>query len=93
MGAALVDLCVDKRVNQSYGVVATTRVRSREDILILRPFPLWLFQRGRHAGSELLLQQLRGEAIDSASYRNERRPCAVCRRSLPCLALPCLALP
>ena len=78
--AALVDLCVDKRVNQSYGVVTTTRVRSREDVLILRPFPLWLYQRGRHVGSELLLQQLRGETIDWAAYRDERRPCAVCQR-------------
>ena len=65
---------MDKRVNQSYGVVTTTRVRSREDVLILRPFPLWLYQRGRHVGSELLLQQLRGETIDWAAYRTSAGP-------------------
>ena len=78
--AALVDLQIDRRVNQSYGAVATTRVRSREDILILRPFPISLYQRGPQAGPGLLLKQLRGEEINWANYRDSRRPCAACSK-------------
>ena len=74
--AALVDLQIDKQVNQSYGAVATTRVRSREDILILRPFPLWLYRRGPSDGPSLLLHTLRGEEIDWAAYRDSRKPSA-----------------
>ena len=78
--AALVDLQIDRRVNQSYGAVATTRVRSREDILILRPFPISLYQRGPQAGPGLLLKQLRGEEINWTNYRDSRRPCAACSK-------------
>ena len=78
--AALVDLQIDRRVNQSYGAVATTRVRSREDILVLRPFPISLYQRGPQAGPGLLLKQLRGEDVNWANYRDSRRPCAACSK-------------
>ena len=44
--------------------MATTRVRCREDILILRPFPLWLYKRGPSDSPSLLLRTLRGEEID-----------------------------
>ena len=44
--AAILDLMIDKITDVSYGTVATSRVRSRDDVLILRPFPLWLHQRG-----------------------------------------------
>ena len=37
--AVLLGLYVDKRVNPTIGTVATTRVRSREDVLIMRSFP------------------------------------------------------
>ena len=78
--AVLLDLQVDKRVDPTIGKVATTRVRSREDVLILRPFPKWLFQRGlTKQGPDLLLQKLRGEAIDWAAVREATRPCATCR--------------
>ena len=35
--AVLLDLHVDKRVDPTIGTVAATRVRSQEDVLILRP--------------------------------------------------------
>ena len=47
------------------GTVAATRVRSREDVLIMRPFPLFLYTRGLASeGPDLLLKKLRGEDID-----------------------------
>ena len=67
-------------MDPTIGTVATTRVRSREDVLILRPFPKWLFQRGlAKQGPDLLLRKLRGEAIDWAAVREATRPCATCR--------------
>ena len=51
MEAAILDLMIDKITDVSYGTVATSRVRSRDDVLILRPFPLWLHQRGSQNGS------------------------------------------
>ena len=78
--AALLDLQVDRKVDPTIGTVAATRVRSREDVLILRPFPQFLFQRGHASeGPDLLLHKLRGEAIDWAAYREARRPCAPCQ--------------
>ena len=77
--AVLLDLQVDKRVDPTIGTVATTRVRSREDVLIMRPFPKFLFQRGPSSeGPDLLLKKLRGEAIDWAAFREAKRPCATC---------------
>ena len=78
--AVLLDLHVDKRVNPTIGTVATTRVRSREDVLIMRPFPKFLFQRGMVSeGPDLLLQKLAGQDIDWAAVREAQRPCAACR--------------
>ena len=78
--AVLLDLQVDKRVDPTIGTVATTRVRSRDDVLILRPFPRWLFQRGMASeGPDLLLKKLRGEAIDWATIREATRPCSTCK--------------
>ena len=78
--AVLLDLQVDKAVDPTIGTVAATRVRSREDVLILRPFPKFLFQRGQKSdGPDLLLQKLRGETIDWAAVREARRPCSTCQ--------------
>ena len=78
--AVLLDLHVDKRVNPTIGTVATTRVRSREDVLILRPFPKFLFQRGMVSeGPDLLLQKLAGQDVNWAAVREAHRPCAACR--------------
>ena len=68
-------------------MVASTRVRSREDVLILRPFPLWLYQRPASEGPRLLLKHLRGEAIDWAVYRDAKRPCAACEKCQQVLPL------
>ena len=76
--AVLLDLHVDKRVDPTIGTVAATRVRSRYDVLILRPFPLWLYQRQPSDGPQLLLQQLHGEHIDWPAYRESRKPCGTC---------------
>ena len=76
--AVLLDLNVEKRVDTTFGAVAASRVRSRHDALILRPFPLWLFQRGAVEGPQLLLKTLRGEEIDWAAYREGRKPSATC---------------
>ena len=76
--AVLLDLNVEKRVDTTFGAVAASRVRSRHDALILRPFPLWLFRRGAVEGPQLLLKTLRGEEIDWAAYREGRKPFAKC---------------
>ena len=64
LDAAIVDLNFGRESNPRTGYVAITRVRSREDILIFRPFPRELFTRGAPEGPTLLLQKLRGERID-----------------------------
>jgi hypothetical protein len=77
--AVLLDLQVDKRVDPTIGTVAATRVRSREDVLIMRPFPKFLFQRGLASeGPDLLLKKLRGEIIDWSTIREAKRPTATC---------------
>ena len=78
--AAILDLAIDKRTDPTLGTVAVSRVRSRHDVLIVRPFPLWLFQRGAPEGPKLLLQSLRGEEVDWKTYREARRPSATCQK-------------
>ena len=78
MAAALLDLNVDTRVDKSFGVAAASRVKRREDLLILRPFPRFLFQRGASEGPQLLLQKLRGESLDWDALREDRAPFAQC---------------
>ena len=80
LAAVELDLQVDKKVDPTIGTVAATRVRDREDVLILRPFSQFLYQRGPASdGPDLLLQKLRGEVIDWAAVREARRPCSMCR--------------
>ena len=62
--SVVLDLNVDSRIHAAYGTVVVSRVRSRHDVLIMRSFPAWLFQRGAAEGPELLLRKLRGEHID-----------------------------
>ncbi|CAE7505433.1 anks1b, partial [Symbiodinium pilosum] len=71
--AVLLDLNVSKWMHTAFGTVVASRVRSREDVLILRPFPLWLFQRGVSEGPGLLLRKLRGD-IDLVAYLQTRWP-------------------
>ena len=78
--AVLLDLQVDKKVDPTIGTVAATRVRSREDVLIMRPFAKFLFQRGLASeGPDLLLKKLRGEEVNWEAVREARRPCAPCQ--------------
>ena len=78
LAAALLDLNVDTRVDKSFGVVAASRVKRREDLFILRPFPRFLFQRGASEGPQLLLQKLRGESLDWDALHEDRAPFAQC---------------
>ncbi|CAJ1347157.1 unnamed protein product, partial [Effrenium voratum] len=78
--AALVDFNVDKRTDVTFGTVAASRVRSREDVLILRPFERWLYTRGAPEGPALLLQQLRGEEVNWEAFREAKAPSAACEK-------------
>ncbi|CAJ1431386.1 unnamed protein product, partial [Effrenium voratum] len=78
--AALVDFNVDKRTDVTFGTVAASRVRSRKDVLILRPFERWLYTRGAPEGPALLLQQLRGEEVDWEAFRETKAPSATCEK-------------
>lgn len=78
--AIMLDLHVDKRVDTTIGAVGASRVRTRYDCLILRPFPLWLFRRGVSEGPQLLLQLLQGEKIDWAAYAEGFAPYATCAK-------------
>ena len=86
--AVLVDLQLDKKVDPTLATVALTRVRNREDVLIMRPFASWLYQRGPTSdGPDLLLRKLRGEEIDWAAVRKAKRPCATCQGCQRVLAM------
>eukprot|EP00971_Amphidinium_carterae_P215278 4272379-Amphidinium_carterae.1 len=80
--AVILDFNVDKRTDATIGTVVASRVRSREDVLILRPFPRWLFNRGAPDGPRLLLQTLRGETVDWEGYRDSKHPMAQCKDCL-----------
>lgn len=80
--AVMVDLNVDSRVDGTFGVVAASRIRDRDDVLIVRPFPLWLFNRGPAEGPLYLLKHLRKEQIDWVAFRDAKAPeasCAQCK--------------
>ena len=58
---AIVDLCIGGSSSTMSSYVALTRVEKRKDLLILRPFPLEIFQQGQKPGMELLLRTWRGD--------------------------------
>lgn len=75
----LLGLQVDKRVDATFGSVADSRAQCRKDVLITRPFPRRLYERGSSSdGPVLLLKKLRGESINWAAAREAPRPCAAC---------------
>lgn len=76
--AVLIDLNVDTRVDATFGVVAASRVRNRYWVLILRPFPLWLFNREAAEGPVCLMRQLRKETINWEDFRDARAPQGLC---------------
>ena len=75
LDSTIVDLCFDERTDTATAYVALSRVRTRNDILIMQSFSLHLFQKGIPIGPKLLLKKLRGEDIadDMAEHL------AVCR--------------
>ena len=54
--------------------VALTRVQTREDLLINRPFERQPFNRGQKPGLELLLRVWRGDNIDWDKIEQEHMP-------------------
>ena len=72
----MLDFNVDSKTHAAYGTVVASRVRSRKDVLILRPFPLC----GAAEGPELLLRKLKGEIFDWEAMREARWPKARCHK-------------
>ena len=76
---AAVDLCIGGSSSTMSSYVALTRVERRQDLLILRPFPLDLFTKGQKPGMELLLRTLRGDkSIDWKAIEKELMPSKLC---------------
>jgi hypothetical protein len=79
--AAIVDLQQGNGVSTIASYVAVTRVKTRKDLLIYRPFKREVFNEGAPRGATLLLKKLRGEHIDWADLAKQmqpRRPCCNC---------------
>ena len=80
--AAIVDLQQGVGVSTIASYVAMTRVKRREDLLIYRPFDRSVFTTGAPLGPTLLLQWLRGEAVDWEAVGRKlapKRRCVGCR--------------
>ena len=76
---AIVDLCIGGSSSTMSSYVAITRVERREDLLIYRPFPLHLFNKGQKPGMELLLRVWRhDETIDWKAIEAEHMPSKKC---------------
>ena len=75
---AIVDLRVSNTTSTLNGYVGITRVKSRENLLIYRSFPLHLYQNGDQHGPVLLLRHLRGEDIDWQKIEQEYMPSKLC---------------
>ena len=84
--AAIDDLVSPGTANKLTSYVALSRVRSRHDILIFRPFSIDVFRGGPPLGPATLLQQLRGDAVDWAALRARFAPdmkrCMACSKML-----------
>ena len=61
---AIVDLQLGRGISIIASYVAITRVETKEQLLIYRPFDREPFMRGAPEGPTLLLRKLRGEQID-----------------------------
>ena len=75
--AAIVDLQIGRGTNAIASYVASTRVPSREDLLIYRPFARDLHMQGGPEGPEQLLKTLRGEQVDWAAIEAKHTPSRV----------------
>ena len=77
----IVDLNIGGSSSTMASYVALTRVERREDLLIYRPFPLDLFNKGQKEGMDLLLRVWRGEDIKWQEIEKkymERKLCSEC---------------
>ena len=74
----VVDLCLSKGSNIMSSYVSMTRVQDRQSLLIYRPFPRKLFDRGIAEGPSILLQLLRGEDVNWKALEARYAPKAVC---------------
>ena len=74
----IVDLNIGGSSSTMSSCVALTRVEKREDLLIYRPFPLELFNRGQKSSMEILLSVLRGWNIDWQAIVDEYMPSKMC---------------
>ena len=78
MSAAIVDLQQGNGASTVASYVAVTRVRTREDLLIFRPFAHELFTQGCPKGPKLLLEKLRGNKLNWADIEKEMMPKRKC---------------
>ena len=79
--AAIVDLQIGQGTSPIASYVALTRVKTRDDLLIYRPFEHSLFTKGSLEGPSTLLKLLRGDAIDWKAIEEKytpQRKCAGC---------------
>ena len=60
----IVDLNIGGSSSTMSSYVALTRVQKRDDLLICRPFPFELFNRGQKSTMDYLLRVWRGEKIN-----------------------------
>ena len=85
MGAVIADLERGRGVSWMSSYVAITRVRRRENLLIFRPFDRKPYNEGEMAGTQKLLQVLRGGPVDWENWEAQLMPrdqCERCRRRL-----------
>ena len=88
LAAAIVDLLIGRGVGIIACYVAFTRVRTRADLLVYRNFARACFMQGDPEGPALLLQKLRGEAIDWNAVEAKHTPMTACHG--PCLRSVCM---
>ena len=68
-----VDLNLGPRADPVTGYVAMSRFKRADDVLILQPFELAVFQQGVSEEANLLLEHLRGNDITRAVQEKEER--------------------
>ena len=82
LDAAIVDLAVGAEMSPVASYVALSRVRSPDNLLIFRPFPVEVFAAGASTGPSTLIAWLQGRLTDypSGPVRPPRRKCNACSR-------------
>ena len=78
LSAAIVEFNVRNPLSSYIG---GTRIRTREDLIIFRPFPHTVYTQGSPEGPDILLKVWRGESVDWAALEENKTPqrrCSVC---------------